>query len=139
MAKLLKITGYLVAEDSVNDCTLANTAKQVLASKFDCIEKPFMIESISLGEDLFYSDEWKNHPLNSINCSIETCESYFKSNINDILPCPMGTTVYEIYKLCEDADWDIDHHKIRLEDLCKIGKTVFLKLEDAEEEIARRA
>lgn len=48
-----------------------------------------------------------------------------------ILPVPIGTTVYEIYDF-DDLDYDIDEHKIRLEDLKNIGDTVFLTREEAE-------
>ena len=41
MAKLVKITGYIVLNDDVNEA-------------------------------------WNNHPLNKINCTAETCESYFE-------------------------------------------------------------
>lgn len=48
-----------------------------------------------------------------------------------ILPVPIGTTVYEIYDF-DDLDYDIDEHKIRLEDLKNIGDTVFITREEAE-------
>lgn len=48
-----------------------------------------------------------------------------------ILPVPVGTTVYEVYDF-DDLDYDIDEHKICLEDLKKIGDTVFLTREEAE-------
>lgn len=48
------------------------------------------------------------------------------------LPCKIGERVYEIYRITEDAAWEIDEHKIKLEDIEKIGKTVFLTRQEAE-------
>ena len=48
-----------------------------------------------------------------------------------ILPVPIGTTIYEVYDF-DDLDYDIDEHKIRLEDLKDIGDTVFLTRKEAE-------
>lgn len=48
-----------------------------------------------------------------------------------ILPVPIGTTVYEVYDF-DGLDYDIDEHKICLEDLKNIGDTVFLTREEAE-------
>lgn len=48
------------------------------------------------------------------------------------LPVSVGTIVYEPYQFMSEGAWEIDVHKIRLEDLEKIGKTVFLTWEDAE-------
>lgn len=48
------------------------------------------------------------------------------------LPVPIGSTVYEVYRFANVGAWEIEHHKICLEDLDKIGKTVFLTLEAAE-------
>ena len=49
-----------------------------------------------------------------------------------VLPCKIGTRVYEIYQFCGCGAWEIEEHKIKLEDLDKIGKTVFLTREEAE-------
>ena len=49
-----------------------------------------------------------------------------------VLPCKAGTRVYEIYQFCGCGAWEIEEHKIKLEDLDKIGKTVFLTREEAE-------
>ena len=49
-----------------------------------------------------------------------------------VLPCKVGTRVYEIYQFCGCGAWEIEEHKIKLEDLDKIGKTVFLTREEAE-------
>ena len=52
-----------------------------------------------------------------------------------VLPCKVGTRVYEIYQFCGCGAWEIEEHKIKLEDLDKIGKTVFLTEEEAEKEL----
>lgn len=49
-----------------------------------------------------------------------------------ILPCPEGSTVYEVYKF-DNKFWDIDEHKLCLEDIPKFGETVFKTLEQATE------
>lgn len=54
------------------------------------------------------------------------------------LPCPIGHRVYEIYRFLDEGAWEIEEHKIRLEDLEKIGKTVFLTREEAEAAIERK-
>lgn len=48
------------------------------------------------------------------------------------LPAPVGSLVYEPYQFMGEGAWEIDVHKIKLEDLDKIGKTVFLTEEAAE-------
>lgn len=48
------------------------------------------------------------------------------------LPCEIGHRVYMIYQFCNEGAWEIEEHKIRLEDLENIGKTVFLTREEAE-------
>lgn len=48
------------------------------------------------------------------------------------LPCEIGHKVYMIYQFFGEGAWEIEEHKIRLEDLDKIGKTVFLTREEAE-------
>ena len=48
------------------------------------------------------------------------------------LPCEIGQRVYMIYQFCGKGAWEIEEHKIRLEDLENIGKTVFLTREEAE-------
>lgn len=53
------------------------------------------------------------------------------------LPCKIGDTVYEVYQFCGDGAWEIDEHKIKLEDLNKIGKNVFLTMEEAEAALER--
>ena len=49
-----------------------------------------------------------------------------------VFPCKVGTRVYEIYQFCGCGAWEIEEHKIKLEDLDKIGKTVFSTREEAE-------
>lgn len=53
------------------------------------------------------------------------------------LPVPAGSLVYEPYQFMGDGAWEINVHKIRLEDLDKIGKTVFLTREEAEAALER--
>lgn len=48
------------------------------------------------------------------------------------LPCNIGHLVYEPYQFMGEGAWEIDVRKIKLEDLGKIGKTVFLTWEEAE-------
>ena len=48
------------------------------------------------------------------------------------LPVPDGSLGYEPYRFLEEGAWEINVHKIRLEDLDKIGKTVFVSPEEAE-------
>ena len=47
------------------------------------------------------------------------------------LPCDIGSKVYTIYRFLDEGAWEIEEHKIRLEDLEHIGKTVFLTREAA--------
>lgn len=53
------------------------------------------------------------------------------------LPCEIGRKVYQIYQFCDDGAWEIDVHKIQLEDLELIGQTVFLTQVEAEEALKR--
>ncbi|MCI8585534.1 MAG: hypothetical protein HFI92_06485 [Lachnospiraceae bacterium] len=48
------------------------------------------------------------------------------------LPCAIGDKVYMIYQFLGEGAWEIEEHRIRLEDLQLIGKTVFLTREEAE-------
>lgn len=48
------------------------------------------------------------------------------------LRVPIGSLVYEPYQFMGDGTWEIAVHKIRLEDLDEIGKSVFLTREEAE-------
>ncbi len=48
------------------------------------------------------------------------------------LPCAVGDTVYMIYQFLGEGEWEIEEHKIRLEELQLVGKTVFLTREEAE-------
>lgn len=52
------------------------------------------------------------------------------------LPCNVGDTVYEHYRMTTLDEWDIDEHKVTLEDLNKIGRTVFLTRKEAEAKLA---
>lgn len=53
-----------------------------------------------------------------------------------MLPCDIGSTVYMIYRFLDEGAWEIEEHKIRLEDLEHIGETVFLTREEAEAAIS---
>ena len=55
-----------------------------------------------------------------------------------MLPCEIGSRVYEIYQFLGEGAWEIEEHKIRLEDLEKVGKTVFLTREEAETALEQR-
>lgn len=48
------------------------------------------------------------------------------------LPAPAGSLVYEPYQFMGEGAWEIDV-QIRMEDLDKIGKSVFLTREEAED------
>ena len=52
------------------------------------------------------------------------------------LPVAAGTWVYEVYQFMDEGVWEIDVHKIKLEDLENIGKTVFLTRTEAEQALA---
>lgn len=54
------------------------------------------------------------------------------------LPCEIGHRVYMIYQFCGEGAWEIEEHKIRLEDLENIGKTVFLTRQEAENKLAKK-
>lgn len=46
-----------------------------------------------------------------------------------------GTRVYEIYRFLGKGAWEVDVHQFRLEDIPKMGKTVFTSMEQAENAI----
>ena len=71
---------------------------------------------------------WTGKALNKIK-EYETAEEEGRLVV---LPCKVGTRVYEIYQFCGCGAWKIEEHKIKLEDLDKIGKTVFPTREEAE-------
>lgn len=69
--KLIKITGFLIGENDIDEEEIALVAKSILGGKFDCIEKPFTVQSQPL-------PDWnEEHPLNSIYATLESCENYF--------------------------------------------------------------
>lgn len=78
MAKIIKITGYLVTpDDYIDEREVALAAGEILGSKFDCIEKPFVTKIADV-------DNWHdNHELNRYDCPIAVCEQYFKRGVND--------------------------------------------------------
>lgn len=72
MAKIIKITGYLVTlDDSLDEQEIALAAKEILGSKFNCIEKPFTAQTAEIGE---WHDD---HELNYTFCPVSDCEKYF--------------------------------------------------------------
>lgn len=77
MAKIIRVTGYLVVHDNVSEREVEEIASDCLGGKFDGIPKHFSAESVSLGENLFWSEAWQNHPLNRVDCPITECEKYF--------------------------------------------------------------
>ena len=73
-------------------------------------------------------NDWKNDCIKRL-AEYETAEEEGRLVV---LPCKVGARVYEIYQLCGAGVWEIEEHKIKLEDLDKIGITVFLTREEAE-------
>ena len=73
-------------------------------------------------------NDWKNDCIKKL-AEYENAEEEGRLKV---LPCEVGTRVYEIYQFCGCGAWEIEEHKIKLEDLDKIGKTVFLTREEAE-------
>lgn len=72
MAKIIKVTGYLVDTwDCLSESEIELAAGEILGSKFDCIAKSFRADSRDIGE---WDD---NHRLNEISCTFEECERYF--------------------------------------------------------------
>ena len=70
-------------------------------------------------------------------CALNMRLDYLIDHNVFVLPCEPGTIVYEIYQFCGDGDFEVDHHEIKLEDLPKINKTVFLDKNKAEEIIEK--
>lgn len=73
MAKIIKLTGYLVTDDdNIDEKEIAFATKEILSDKFDCIGKPFKAEVATI-------EDWNdNHELNYINSTTDVCEKYFK-------------------------------------------------------------
>lgn len=79
MAKLIKITGFLVGHDNTDEKELALAAKEILGSKFDCEKEPFKTDSVSIGpDDIFCDERYRDDPLNSIFTTFEYCEDRFR-------------------------------------------------------------
>ena len=76
-------------------------------------------------------DKWIEWNI-SVLSKLEEYEIADKHGRLVVLPCKVGARVYEIYQFCGDGAWEIEEHKIKLEDLDKIGKTVFLTRDEAE-------
>lgn len=49
-----------------------------------------------------------------------------------------GDRVYEIYRFCGEGAWEVDVHQFRLEDIPRMGRTVFPTMKEAENAIERR-
>lgn len=62
---------------------------------------------------------------------LQEYENKEEDGLLKILPCPIGTIVHEPYRFLNKGAWEIDHHYLKLEDLDKIGKTVFVDENDA--------
>lgn len=77
--------------------------------------------------------EWNRNVLQKL-AEYETAEEEGRLVV---LPCKVGTRVYEIYQFCGYGAWEIEEHKIKLEDLDKIGKTVFPTREEAEKALKK--
>ena len=77
-------------------------------------------------------DEFQNNcPFMKLAQKLKEYEDKQEQGLLKILPCPIGTLVHEPYKFLGDGAWEIDHHYLKLEDLDKIGKTVFVDENDA--------
>lgn len=91
--------------------------------------------------ELAENEEWET--LDNIAQRLANCEQRLKY-YKDLeeqgkllkLPVAVGTWVYEVYQFMDEGAWEIDVHKIKLEDLDKIGKTVFLTRPEAEDKLA---
>lgn len=92
--------------------------------------------------ELAKNEEWEI--LDNIAQRLANCEQRLK-HYEDLeeqekllkLPVSVGSLVYEPYQFMGEGDWEIDVHKIRLEDLDRIGKTVFLTSGEAEAALKR--
>lgn len=101
-------------------------------------------EMICRWEDCLIDEEHCPH-LNEDNCNclkeilekLGEYEDLEEQGLLMKLPCKIGERVYEIYRFLDEGAWEIDVHKIKLEDLDKIGRTVFLTQAEAEEALKR--
>lgn len=91
--------------------------------------------------ELAENEEWET--LDNIAQKLANCEQrlkYYKDLEEEgkllKLPVAVGTWVYEVYQFMDEGAWEIDVHKIKLEDLDEIGKTVFLTRPEAERVLA---
>ena len=46
--------------------------------------------------------------------------------------------MYKVYQFCGAGAWEIEVHKIKLEDLPEIGKTIFITREEAQDLVDRK-
>lgn len=109
-----------------------------IPNEFTCDDDfdDFMLDSLQYGTDemlgliaLFYRNLWA---MANLYERLKEYEDLEEEGLLLKLPCKIGERVYEIYRITEDAAWEIDEHKIKLEDIEKIGKTVFLTQREAE-------
>lgn len=109
-----------------------------IPNEFTCDEDfdYFIADALQYGEDdilgliaVFYRNLWATADLRERLKEYEDLEEQGKLLK---LPCEIGHRVYVIYQFCGEGAWEIDEHKIRLEDLDKIGETVFLTRDQAE-------
>lgn len=91
--------------------------------------------------ELAENEEWET--LDNVAQRLANCEQrleYYKELEEQGKPpkppCEIGHRVYMIYQFLGEGAWEIEEHKIRLEDLENIGKTVFLTRQEAEDKLA---
>lgn len=96
------------------------------------------------GIDCYPKSRWplgfvigQEHPLYDIARKLAEYEDLEEQGKLLKLPVPAESFVYEPYQFMGEGTWKIDVHKIRLEDLDKIGETVFLTHDEAEEALKR--
>ncbi len=113
MAKLIKVTGFLVGYDDTDEKELALVAKEILGSKFNCKEKPFKTDSVSIGpDDIFYDERYHDDPLNSIFTTFEYCDNRFRKTKMtickpDCKKCAHSNVCY-LKETCNDIDAQLE-------------------------------
>lgn len=80
----------------------------------------------------------KENPYREIVEKLKNYEDFEEHGRLLKLPCDIGQRVYEIYRFLDYGAWEIDVHEVRLEDLDKIGRTVFLTRKEAEAAVKKR-
>lgn len=105
---------------------------------FDCPVKAENDECITQRFCDCVCDEFQSDcPFEKLAKKLKTYEDAEDKGTLLRLPCKVGEKVYEPYRFFGEGAWEIDEHYIKLEDLPKIGKTVFLTREEAEMAIER--